>query len=174
MFERKGQHHRLVQKSIKDGPRYVCSVCHKFKFRKQVVECNEENYTKKGAKCTEMANHCITHEFIHTCIPQCKMNCETVSHKHWICYTCHRQILNGKMPVDTYSYGLQLPKILDELKSLNKLEKQLISLRILFMKLVHLPKGNQRGIIRPCVSVPTDIQKTTHVFPRCDDESQLI
>lgn len=160
--------------AVKDGPRYVCSVCHKFKFRKQVVECNEENYTKKGAKCKEMANHCITHEFIHPCIQECKMNCETVSHKHWICYTCHRQILNGKMPVDAYSNGLQLPKIPDELNSLNKLEKQLISLRIPFMKIVHLPKGNQRGIIGPCVSVPTDIQKTTNVLPRCDDESQLI
>ncbi|CAG2211047.1 unnamed protein product [Mytilus edulis] len=54
------------------------------------------------------------------------------------------------------------------------LEKQLISLRIPFMKLVQLPKGNQRGIIGPCVSIPTDIQKTVNILPRCDDETQLV
>ncbi|XP_071145215.1 uncharacterized protein [Mytilus edulis] len=68
----------------------------------------------------------------------------------------------------------QLTPIPEELKSLNILEKQLISQRIPFMKLVQLPKGNQRGIIGPCVSIPTDIQKTVNILPRSDDETQLV
>jgi hypothetical protein len=70
----------------------------------------------------------------------------------------------GEMPADAYANGLQLPVIPDELKSLNKLEKQLISIRIPFMKLVQLPRGNQTGVIGPCVSIPTDIEKTTNIF----------
>jgi hypothetical protein len=47
-----------------------------------------------------------------------------------------RHILKGEMPADAYANGLQLPVIPDELKSLNKLEKQLISIRIPFMELL--------------------------------------
>ncbi|XP_071177666.1 uncharacterized protein [Mytilus edulis] len=42
------------------------------------------------------------------------------------------------------------------------------------MKLVQLPKGNQRGIIGQCVSIPTDVQKTVQIYPRSDDETQLV
>jgi hypothetical protein len=80
----------------------------------------------------------------------------------------------GEMPADAYANGLQLPVIPDELKSLNKLEKQLISIRIPFMKLVQLPRGNQTGVIGPCVSIPTDIEKTTNILPRSANETELI
>ncbi|CAG2195135.1 unnamed protein product [Mytilus edulis] len=78
------------------------------------------------------------------------------------------------MPADAFANGLQLPPIPDQLNSLNKLEKQLISVRIPFMKIIQLPKGNQRGFIGPCVSIPTDIEKTTNVLPRSENEAELI
>ncbi|CAG2255586.1 unnamed protein product [Mytilus edulis] len=85
---------------------------------------------------------------------------------------CH--LLQSKIPADASANGLQLSVIPEELKSLNILEKQLISQRIPFMKLVQLPKGKERGIIGPCVSIPTDIQKTVTILPRSDDETQLL
>ncbi|VDI14436.1 Hypothetical predicted protein [Mytilus galloprovincialis] len=42
------------------------------------------------------------------------------------------------------------------------------------MKIIQLPKGNQRGFIGPCVSIPTDIEKTTNVLPRSENEAELI
>ncbi|CAG2194871.1 unnamed protein product [Mytilus edulis] len=42
------------------------------------------------------------------------------------------------------------------------------------MKLVQLPKGKQRGIICPCVSIPTDIQKTVTILPQSYDDTQLV
>ncbi|XP_071153638.1 uncharacterized protein [Mytilus edulis] len=162
------------RQQVRDGPRYVCSVCHKFKFRKQVVVCDKLKYSKKGDKSIAMANQCITEQFHTTCSDQCQSSCETIYHKQWICFTCHYHLLKGQMPVDAFANGLQLPHIPDQLNSLNKLEKQLISVRIPFMKIIQLPKGNQRGFIGPCVSIPTDIEKTTNVLPRSENEAELI
>ncbi|XP_071153640.1 uncharacterized protein [Mytilus edulis] len=162
------------RQQVRDGPRYVCSVCHKFKFRKQVVVCDKLKYSKKGDKSIAMANQCITQQFHTTCSDQCQSSCETIFHKQWICFTCHYHLLKGQMPADAFANGLQLPPIPDELNSLNKLEKQLISVRIPFMKIIQLPKGNQKGFIGPCVSIPTDIEKTTNVLPRSENEAELI
>ncbi|VDI36704.1 Hypothetical predicted protein [Mytilus galloprovincialis] len=161
------------RQQVADGPKYICAVCIKFKFRKQVIQTNQDKYAKVK-KTTEVAYQCICYQFKNDCTADCPVKCETINHKLWICYTCHRHLLKGTIPADAYANGLQLQTVPDELKSLNKLEKQLISLRIPFMKLVQLPKGNQRGIIGPCVSIPTDIQKTVNVLPLSDDDTQLI
>ncbi|CAC5386093.1 unnamed protein product [Mytilus coruscus] len=162
------------RQQVMDGPRYICAVCIKMKFRKQVVELDKQKYLKKGTKIAAVANQSITSQFEYSCTADCPIKCETINHKSWICYTCHRHLLLSKIPADANANGLQLSTIPEELKTLNILEKQLISLRIPFMKLVQLPKGNQRGIIGPCVSIPTDIQKTVNILPRCDDETQLV
>ncbi|XP_071153509.1 uncharacterized protein [Mytilus edulis] len=162
------------RQQVRDGPSYICAVCIKLKFRKQVVELDKDKYDKKDKQSAAVANKCITCQFKSDCTDKCPIKCPTISHKLWICYTCHRHLLKGKIPADASANGLQLPTIPVELKSLNLLEKQLISLRIPFMKLVQLPKGNQRGIIGPCVSVPTDVQKTVQILPRSDDETQVV
>ncbi|XP_071150937.1 uncharacterized protein, partial [Mytilus edulis] len=164
----------FFRQQVRDGPTYVCSVCHKFKFKKQVVICDKLKYSKKGTNSIAMANHCITQQFLSSCANQCQNTCEIINHKQWICFTCHYHVLKGQLPADAYVNGLQLPHIPDQLNSLNKLEKQLISIRIPFMKIIQLPKGNQRGFIGPCVSVPTDVEKTTNVLPRCETETELI
>ncbi|CAG2195132.1 unnamed protein product [Mytilus edulis] len=162
------------RQQVRDGPSYICAVCIKLKFRKQVVELDKDKYDKKDKQSAAVANKCITFQFKSDCTDKCPIKCQTISHKLWICYTCHRHLLMGKIPADASANGLQLPTIPEELKSLNLLEKQLISLRIPFMKLVQLPKGKQRGIIGPCVSIPTDVQKTVQILPRSDDETQVV
>ncbi|XP_071176421.1 uncharacterized protein [Mytilus edulis] len=162
------------RQQVRDGPIYICSVCIKLKFRKQVVQLDTGKYLKKGNQSAAVANRCITFEFKTPCTADCPIKCETINHKLWICYTCHRHLIKSEVPADARANGLELTPIPEELKYLNSLEKQLISQRIPFMKLVQLPKGNQRGIIGPCVSIPTDIQKTVAILPRSDDDSQLV
>ncbi|XP_071142082.1 uncharacterized protein [Mytilus edulis] len=162
------------RQQVRDGPIYICSVCIKLKFRKQVIQLDTEKYLKKGKQSAAVANQCISFEFKSTCTADCPIKCETINHKLWICYTCHRHLIKSEVPADARANGLELTPIPEELKYLNSLEKQLISQRIPFMKLVQLPKGNQRGIIGPCVSIPTDIQKTVTILPRSDDETQLV
>ena len=52
--------------------------------------------------------------------------------------TCDRSLVRGSMPLQAKAYGLQLCDIPPELSGLNALELRLISLRVLFMKIVSI------------------------------------
>lgn len=70
--------------------------------------------------------------------------------------------------------GLTLPEIPPELKKLNNLERQLVALRIPFMKVISLPKGGQKGVKGPCINVPSDLNSVTSSLPRPLNDSQMI
>ncbi|CAG2194872.1 unnamed protein product [Mytilus edulis] len=88
------------RQQVMDGPRYICSVCIKVKFKKQVLQLDKEKYVKKGKQSAELANRCISFEFKLECTVNCQIKCETINHKLWICYTCHRHLLQNKIPAD--------------------------------------------------------------------------
>lgn len=138
----KGANQMAAWFRLQVGPTYISSVCIKYKFRKQVVPPDENKYIKKKTSAT-VASRCLNYLFKSACTTECPIKCKTINHKLWICYTCHRHLMKDQIPPDAYANGLQLPTVPDELKCLNKLEKHLISLRIPFMKIVQLPKGNQ-------------------------------
>ncbi|CAG2185965.1 unnamed protein product [Mytilus edulis] len=92
----------------------------------------------------------------------------------WICYTCHRKMLKGKIPADSFSNSLLLENVPVELKQLNSIEQQLIAQNIPFMKIMALPKGGQKGVHGPVVCVPSDLKKVTSILPRSEDESLLL
>ncbi|CAC5394403.1 unnamed protein product [Mytilus coruscus] len=48
------------RQQVKDGPIYVCSVCIKLKFRKQVVQLDRDKYFKKGKQSAAVANQCYS------------------------------------------------------------------------------------------------------------------
>ena len=54
---------------------------------------------------------------------------------------------------------MALGEIPDELKDLNNLELHIICKWILFMKLVKLPRGKQKGIKGAAVNVPADLKR---------------
>ena len=47
------------RKNVKTGPRFVCSVCHRQLFRKQVIECKHDRYTTSPT-VVALAKKCIT------------------------------------------------------------------------------------------------------------------
>ena len=69
---------------------------------------------------------------------------------------------------------MDLEEIPDELKDLNNLELHTISKRILFMKLVKLPRGKQKGIKGATVNVPADLGPTCKLLPRIPAEAHII
>lgn len=157
--------HLWFQEQVRDGPKYVCTVCHKFKFKKQVITCNDETYLKKGGKSFSMANLCKTRKYCMDCTDECGKYCTNITHKLWICYTFRRHLLKGEMPADAYINCLQLPEIQKDLKSLNRLERQLVSLRISFMKLVQVPKEDKRASLVPMYQFPLILKKQQMCFP---------
>ncbi|XP_041961680.1 uncharacterized protein LOC121719960 [Alosa sapidissima] len=161
------------RQEVSCGPEYVCSVCHRLLFRKQVVKCKRHCYERKGAEVTALANRCITLQYV--CDVECEQKCnfsDSPSSKLWICHTCHRKILGGKLPEESVTNNMHLDDIPAELKCLNSLEQHLIARHIPFMKLLCLPRGRQRACHGPCVSVPVNNAGVTNILPRneCDDK----
>ena len=69
---------------------------------------------------------------------------------------------------------MDLEEIPDELKDLNNLELHTISKRILFMELVKLPRGKQKGIKGATVNVPADFGPPCKLLPRIPAEAHII
>ncbi|XP_071952879.1 uncharacterized protein [Antedon mediterranea] len=153
---------------ISRGPEYVCCVCFKMLFQRQVMKCTKAKYKNKT---------CIDEKYVHSCnskcIKPCQLNKSPRGHL-WICFTCHKKLLNGKVPSEANSNNLELHEIPHELKSLNNLEQHLIGLNIPFMKLMNLPKGGQHGIHGPVVCVPSNTIETVKILPRPEADDQLI
>lgn len=132
---------------------------------------------RENAYDSTLFENCITDKYCHICDQNCEISCvylENNMEKLWICHTCHRKLLKGKMPAECFSNNLQLEVVPPELECLNTLEQHLISLNIPFMKVLCLPKGGQKGVHGPVVCVPSNVQKVTSTLPRSNDESLLL
>ncbi|XP_052696227.1 uncharacterized protein LOC128174822 [Crassostrea angulata] len=153
-----------------EGPNYVCSCCHRLLFKKQVQACEYQMYTKsESAKC--ISELCLTNKYLHECSESCQEGCTKSS--LWICYTCHRKIMNGKAPAEAAVNGMMLEDVPPELTKLNSLEQHLIAIHIPFMKIMALPHGQQRNIHGPVVCVPSDMRKAANL-PMHHDENLLL
>jgi len=163
------------RKQTSCGPDHVCCVCFRLLFANQVVQCDTKSFERKG-KCVErLADSVISYKYYHKCSHSCTDNCSLKSRTTlWICYTCQRKLLQGKMPPEASVNNLTPEKAPDQLACLNSLEQHLISLQVPFMKMLALPKGAQRAVQGPVICVPSDITKTTSILPRCETDDQLI
>ena len=64
-----------------------------------------------------------------------------------ICNTCHSEVIKGKLPSQAVMNNMHVDEIPQtELSSLEKREQILIAQRIVFEKIVVMPKGQQRKI----------------------------
>ncbi|XP_078340715.1 uncharacterized protein LOC111117892 [Crassostrea virginica] len=161
---------KSFKESVKQGPEYTCCCCHRIFFENQVQGCAIETYEKKF-KAFEVAKLCINTKYVHDCGSICAVNCP--KSRTWICYTCHRKILNGNVPAEAAYNKMYLETIPPELNTLNTLEQHLIALHIPFMKVMALPKGGQQNVHGPVVCVPSNLKKTTSL-PLNADENLLL
>ena len=81
--------------------------------------------------------------------------------------------LAKKSKVETI-YETMTNEIPDELKDLNNLELHIICKRILFMKLVKLPRGKQKGIKGAAVNVPADLGPACNLLPRLPADAHIV
>ncbi|XP_065942676.1 uncharacterized protein [Magallana gigas] len=160
----------LFKRNTAQGPDFVCCSCHRLMFQNQVQMCNRDVYTK-SEKSAEVAGTCIKDTFWHQCKASCSKDCTKSS--LWICYTCHRKIINGEIPSEAAANNMYLEPVPEELSRLNSLEQHLISQHIPFMKVMALPKGGQKNIHGPVVCVPSNLKKTT-TLPLNNDENHLL
>ena len=143
---------RVFQKKIKEGPYYICSVCNRILYRKTVTQLKKNKYT-------------ILYVFTGQ---------KSFDNKEYICKTCSSKLLKGQVPCQAVYNKLMVDKVPSELQCLEKLEQILISQRIVFEKIVIMPKGQQKKIKGAICNVPVECAQTCSVLPRPPETSGII
>ena len=82
--------------------------------------------------------------------------------------------MKGRMPAMAVANNLRLHSIPEELKCLRELESILIAQRIIFFKMVNLPRGRQKGVVGSFVNIPSDTETVCASLPRTPDQSGII
>ncbi|KAI5614793.1 hypothetical protein C0J50_11103, partial [Silurus asotus] len=157
---------------IQQGPTRVCTVCNRTLFPNQVKSCNRAKYIKN----THVVLLCLTGRYIHACDYSCSVPCLVPEERRqeWICHTCDSYLMRGHMPSIAVANKLALAPIPKELLELNVLERQLISKFLPFVKIVALPKGQQRAVHGAVVCVPSEVEAIANCLPRPNNESQIL
>lgn len=137
----------------------------------------KNTYSAVGSDGNALADKCITSTYLHVCDKSCGKTCsfqDEAFSKLWICHTCDRHLLKGKVPVQSVANNLHLKPIPPELECLNELEQRLISLHIPFIRLIPLKKGGQNSVQGPTVCVPSNLSHVTSILPRDESEDKMV
>ena len=145
----------------KKQPVYICTSCHRLLWRKGVEEFKIEKYDKISP---EMRNLVLSDKY----------RISSTDHSIYICHNCHKTLQSGRMPAQSKANCMDLEEIPDELKDLNNLELHTICKRILFMKLVKLPRGKQKGIKGAAINIPADLGPACCLLPRIPTDAHII
>ena len=108
------------KKSIKDGPFFICVVCNRCLYKKSVYYFKREKYSMPDSV------FCLVASF---------------NGLFYICKTCDGKLLHKKIPCQSVYYKLQIQNLPKHFQDIRRLEKVLVSKRILFKKVTIMPKG---------------------------------
>ena len=143
---------KKFKKQIKAGPFYICCVCNRTLYRKSVFMLKKSKYNRQD---------CFMIQF-------------SFDGKAYICQTCDSKLVKGQKPCQAIVNNLFVDETPAELAVLEKLEQILIAQRIVFEKILIMPKGQQRKIKGAICNVPVECNQTCSVLPRPPDRSGII
>ena len=143
----------VFQSEIKEGPYYICSVCNRLLYRKTVIHLNKEIYSSQLNVFTDV---------------------KSFDDKQYICRTCHTKVLKRNVPCQAAFNKLCVAELPPELSLLEKLEQILMAQRIVFEKIIVMPKGQQRKIKGAICNVPIEFDQTCKILPRPPERSGII
>ena len=78
----------------------------------------------------------------------------SLDNEEYICGTCHLKTRKGKIPYQAVCNKLEIDDVSSELEALRKLESVLVAQRLVFQKIVVMPKGQQKKIRGAICKVP--------------------
>ena len=93
---------------------------------------------------------------------------------YYICKTCDKKLLKQEVPCQSVNNKLGLFDLPDHLQDINKLERAVISQRILFSKIKIMPKGQFPKIKGIVCNIPIETEEVCNVLPRTLEESNVI
>ena len=139
---------------IYSGPVYVCIICNCTFYKRTVKIFREECYP--------------------SIVPIIKTNVRSFDEKFYICVSCNKKCLKNQIPCQAVYNKFSFDVIPPCLQSLNCLESALISRRLLFKKIMIMPKGQFPKIKGAICNVPIDLQDSCNVLPRNDSNSGIL
>ncbi|CAB3998255.1 Hypothetical predicted protein [Paramuricea clavata] len=101
-------------------------------------------------------------------------NITSFDKKEYICSTCHSKVVKSKIPCQAVYNDMSVDEIPVELAFLEKLEQILIAQRIVFEKIIVMPKGQQKKVSGAICNVPVNCDQTCKVSPRPPEMSGII
>ena len=137
---------------IKEGPFYICCVCNRLLYRRSVIIFCKSKYSCQNSFSVQ----------------------SSFDGKEYICKTCHLKVKDGKLPCQAVVNNMFIDEIPRELVTLQKLEQILIAQRIVFEKIIVMPKGQQRKIKGAICNVPVECDQTCSILPRPSERSGII
>ena len=157
---------RIFLNSVRDGCTYPCCCCQETKYRKGVTEILDM------AKYKEELDEKRENFFAETIWP-----CNRKG-SFYLCIDCKSKLDKGKMPAKCRSNKLEIFDIKDYPDlDLTELELNLISKKIIFMKIHRKPKSQMSAIKDRVVCIPIDsgtIEQTLKKLPRLPKEAGLV
>ena len=170
------------------GPVFICLSCHIKMFRSNVVVFSkslQEELDKKLELDQFIPDMDV---FSKVKIEQANLSApvnykqgDNYEKERYICKTCVRHVKMGNLPPSSVMNGLALQQTDEELKELNlnltELESSLIAPRIIFEKILLLPKSRWTQLIDRIINIPVtneSINNTLSLLPRTPSSAGLI
>ena len=108
---------KVFNKTVKEGPDYACTCCHRLIYRQTVLGFKVDKYSKAPK---DLLQRLFLPKFVRA----------SAKGLVWICKMCDCTLKRGRMPAQAAVNKLGLDEIPAELADLNELETRLISRRI--------------------------------------------
>ena len=140
------------KKKILEGPYHICCVCNRTLYKKSILKLNTSSYPSQDIFKIQ----------------------SSYDGKEYICKTCHSKAIQGRLPCQAVVNNLNVDDVPTELGNLKKLEQILIAQRIIFEKVIVMPKGQQRKIKGAICNVPVNCDETCNILPRPPERSGII
>ena len=144
---------------------YICEVCQRIFFKHQVKVLKRDQYNRHALM------KALPSTMVYDQLPSDENQTDC---QKWICKTCHENIRTFKIPTLATVNKLSLHEQPLELSELNMLERHLIAPAILFMKMLILIKGSQKGIHGQVICVKSDLNTVSQCLPRLPTDESLI
>ena len=139
---------------IQEGPYYICVVCNRCLYRRCVIIFKIEKYVIDVID--------FYYEVINS------------DGKLYICLTCHKKLNKSEIPAQSVHNKLEIYDFPDDLANLNRLEKAIISRRILFKKVTIMPKGQSPKLKGSICNVPINTASVASTLSKVQIVTELL
>ena len=169
---------RIFLDLIRDGCTYPCCCCQEAKYSKSVKEIQDMSEFKEAL---DKKHDNLFNDTIFPCTsvtPDVLKEIPNRKGSYFVCNECKSKLDRGKIPSKSHSNKLEIFDIKNYPDlDLTELELNLISKKIIFMKIHRKPKSQMSAIKDRIVCIPIDsetIEQTLQKLPRLPKEAGLV